>query len=65
MADLAGCALVAGLFTFLLIPVWFTVAARVILAWSMDRQSPEWLGRVNPRTNAPLNATWPARWSPS
>lgn len=52
----AGCALVAGLFTFLLIPVWFTVAARVILAWSMDRQSPEWLGRVNPRTNAPLNA---------
>jgi amino acid transporter len=28
----------------------------VILAWSMDRQAPEWLGRVNPRTNAPLNA---------
>ena len=22
----------------------------------MDRQSPDWLGRVNPRTNAPLNA---------
>jgi amino acid transporter len=51
-----SCSLIAGLFTFLLIPVWFVVAGRVILAWSMDRQAPEWLGRVNPRTNAPLNA---------
>jgi amino acid transporter len=52
----ASCAIIAGLFTFLLIPVWFTVAARVIFAWAMDRQAPEWFGRVNPRTNAPLNA---------
>ncbi len=51
-----SCAAIAGLFTFLLIPVWFVVAARVIFAWAMDRQAPEWLGRVNPRTNAPLNA---------
>jgi basic amino acid/polyamine antiporter, APA family len=50
------CGLVAAVFTFLLIPVWFTVAARVLFAWSMDRQAPEVLGRVNQRTNAPLNA---------
>jgi basic amino acid/polyamine antiporter, APA family len=48
--------LVAALFTWLLMPVYLVVASRIIIAWSLDRQAPEWLGRVNPRTNAPVNA---------
>lgn len=52
----ALCGLVAFLFTFLLMPVWFTTVARVMFAWTMDRQAPEWIGAVNRRTNAPLNA---------
>ena len=52
----ALCGLVAFLFTFLLLPVWFTTVARIMFAWTMDRQAPEWLGAVNRRTNAPLNA---------
>jgi amino acid transporter len=49
------CAMVAALFTFLLMPVWFVVGSRIMFAWSMDRQAPQWLGRINARTNAPLN----------
>ena len=52
----AACGLVAFLFTFLLLPVWFTTSARIMFAWTMDRQAPEWVGAVNRRTNAPLNA---------
>ena len=48
--------LVAALFTWLLMPVYLVVASRIIIAWSLDRQAPEWIGRVNPRTNAPVNA---------
>lgn len=45
------------LFTFLLIPVYVVFIARILLAWSLDRQAPEWFGRVNERTNTPVNAT--------
>ena len=48
--------LVAALFTWLLMPVYLVVASRIIIAWSLDRQAPEWIGRVNARTNAPVNA---------
>ena len=48
--------LVAALFTWLLMPVYLVVASRIIIAWSLDRQAPEWIGRVNARTNAPINA---------
>jgi amino acid transporter len=48
--------LVAALFTWLLMPVYLVVASRIIIAWSMDRQAPEWIGRVNLRTNAPIYA---------
>jgi basic amino acid/polyamine antiporter, APA family len=44
-------------FTFLLIPVYVVFIARILLAWSLDRQAPEWFGRVNERTNTPVNAT--------
>jgi amino acid transporter len=45
------------LFSFLLIPVYVVFIARILLAWSLDRQAPEWFGRVNERTNTPVNAT--------
>jgi basic amino acid/polyamine antiporter, APA family len=48
--------LVAALFTWLLMPVYLAVASRIIIAWSLDRQAPEWIGRVNARTNAPIYA---------
>jgi amino acid transporter len=48
--------LVAALFTWILMPVYLVVASRIIIAWSMDRQAPEWIGRVNARTNAPIYA---------
>jgi basic amino acid/polyamine antiporter, APA family len=48
--------LVAALFTWLLMPVYLVVASRIIIAWSLDRQAPEWIGRVNARTNAPIYA---------
>lgn len=44
------------LFPFLLCPVYIIFMSRVALAWSLDRQAPEWLGAVNERTHAPLNA---------
>jgi amino acid transporter len=44
------------LFPFLLCPVYLIFISRVSLAWSLDRQVPEWFGRVNERLRAPLNA---------
>ncbi|HLH65944.1 MAG TPA: APC family permease [Solirubrobacteraceae bacterium] len=43
-------------FPFLLCPVYINFISRMQLAWSLDRQVPEWFGRVNERTRAPLNA---------
>jgi amino acid transporter len=44
------------LFPFLLCPVYIIFMSRMALAWSLDRQAPEWIGEVNERTHAPLNA---------
>ncbi|MGZ4167754.1 MAG: hypothetical protein ACXVFO_13890, partial [Solirubrobacteraceae bacterium] len=43
-------------FPFLLCPVYINFISRMQLAWSLDRQVPEWFGRVNERLRAPLNA---------
>jgi amino acid transporter len=43
-------------FPFLLCPVYINFISRMQLAWSLDRQMPEWFGRVNERIRAPLNA---------
>jgi amino acid transporter len=43
-------------FPFLLCPVYINFVSRMQLAWSMDRQMPEWFGNVNERIRAPLNA---------
>ena len=44
------------IFPFLLCPVYINFISRMQLAWSLDRQAPEWFGRVNERLRAPLNA---------
>lgn len=44
------------LFPFLLMPVYVIFISRVALAWSLDRQVPEWLGAVSERLRAPANA---------
>jgi len=44
------------LFPFLLCPVYVAFLSRVQLAWSLDRQVPEWFGRVSERLHAPANA---------
>jgi amino acid transporter len=44
------------LFPFLLMPVYVIFISRIALAWSLDRQVPEWLGAVNERMHAPANA---------
>jgi amino acid transporter len=44
------------IFPFLLCPVDINFISRMQLAWSLDRQAPEWFGRVNERLRAPLNA---------
>ena len=44
------------IFPFLLCPVYINFISRMQLAWSLDRQMPEWFGRVNERLRAPLNA---------
>jgi amino acid transporter len=44
------------LFPFLLCPVYINFISRMQLAWSLDRQAPEWFGEVNERLRAPLNA---------
>jgi amino acid transporter len=46
----------ATLWPFLLCPVYINLISRISLAWSMDRQAPKWLGEVNERLRAPLNA---------
>jgi basic amino acid/polyamine antiporter, APA family len=43
-------------FPFLLCPVYINFISRMQLAWSLDRQLPEWFGNVNERLRAPLNA---------
>jgi basic amino acid/polyamine antiporter, APA family len=43
-------------FPFLLCPVYINFISRMQLAWSLDRQVPEWFGNVNERLRAPLNA---------
>ncbi|MDE3130310.1 MAG: APC family permease [Acidobacteriota bacterium] len=43
-------------FPFLLCPVYINFLSRMQLAWSLDRQVPEWFGQVNERLRAPLNA---------
>jgi len=44
------------LFPFLLCPVYINFISRVSLAWSLDRQVPEWFGAVNERLRAPVNS---------
>ena len=48
--------LAGTMFPFLLCPVYINFISRMQLAWSLDRQVPEWFGRVNERLRAPLNA---------
>ena len=43
-------------FPFLLCPVYINFLSRMQLAWSLDRQMPEWFGQVNERLRAPVNA---------
>jgi len=50
----AGAA--STLFPFLLMPVYVIFISRIALAWSLDRQVPEWLGAVSERLHAPSNA---------
>ncbi|HVB73478.1 MAG TPA: amino acid permease [Ktedonobacteraceae bacterium] len=38
----------------LLCPVYAVFLSRIVLAWSLDRQVPEWFSVVNERTSAPL-----------
>jgi APA family basic amino acid/polyamine antiporter len=45
-----------AIFPFLLCPVYINFISRIGLAWSLDRQLPEWFGEVNERMRAPLNA---------
>jgi len=44
------------LFPFLLMPVYVIFISRMALAWSLDRQVPEWFGTVSERLRAPVNA---------
>ena len=44
------------LFPFLLMPVYVIFISRIALAWSLDRQVPEWFGVVSERLRAPANA---------
>jgi APA family basic amino acid/polyamine antiporter len=48
--------LAGTVFPFLLCPVYINFISRMQLAWSLDRQIPEWFGRINERLRAPLNA---------
>jgi amino acid transporter len=43
-------------FPILLCHVYNNFISRMQLAWSLDRQVPEWFGNVNERLRAPLNA---------
>jgi amino acid transporter len=44
------------MFPLLLCPVYVNFISRMGLAWSLDRQLPEWFGEVNERMAAPLNS---------
>lgn len=44
------------MFPLLLCPVYINFISRVGLAWSLDRQVPEWFSRINERLAAPLNS---------
>src|SRR5207253_9816309 len=44
------------LFPFLLMPVYVIFISRMALAWSLDRQVPEWFGDISERLRAPANA---------
>ena len=48
--------LAGAMFPLLLCPVYVNFISRMGLAWSLDRQMPEWFGVVNERMTAPLNA---------
>jgi APA family basic amino acid/polyamine antiporter len=48
------------LFPFLLMPVYVIFLSRMALAWSLDRQVPEWFGTVSERLRAPANAIFAA-----
>jgi basic amino acid/polyamine antiporter, APA family len=48
------------LFPFLLCPVYIAFLSRMQLAWSLDRQVPEWFGAVSERLRAPANAIFAA-----
>jgi amino acid transporter len=48
--------LAGSMFPLLLCPVYVNFISRMGLAWSLDRQLPEWFGVVNERMAAPLNA---------
>ena len=52
--------LAVTLFPFLLCPVYVIFLSRVQLAWSLDRQLPEWFGAVSERLRAPANAIFAA-----
>jgi APA family basic amino acid/polyamine antiporter len=45
---------------FILIPVYINFISRISLAWSLDRQVPEWFGAVSERLRAPANAIFAA-----
>jgi amino acid transporter len=52
----AFVSLAGAIFPFLLCPVYINFISRIALAWSLDRQVPPWLGEVNERLRAPMNA---------
>jgi amino acid transporter len=52
----AFVSLATALFPFLLCPVYINFISRIGLAWSLDRQVPEWFGEVNERLRAPVNS---------
>jgi basic amino acid/polyamine antiporter, APA family len=52
----AYVSLAGAVFPFLLCPVYINFMSRIGLAWSLDRQVPEWFGEVSERLRAPLNA---------
>jgi amino acid transporter len=52
----AAISLGGVVFPFLLCPVYINFISRMQLAWSLDRQMPEWFGNVSERLHAPLNA---------
>jgi APA family basic amino acid/polyamine antiporter len=50
----------ATLFPLLLCPVYLMFVSRIMLAWSLDRQVPTWLGQVNEKRHQPMNALYVA-----